>query len=60
MQSEQVWEEDSMDIGEPAALLESSPAEEDLFQLCTSLSETSFIASFSQMKAWQTYSSLFL
>lgn len=48
-----------MDAREPAALLESSTVkrtEEDLIQLCT----TSFMASFIQMKAWQTYSSLFL
>lgn len=55
----QEWENNSGDVREPAALLQSSTVkrmEEGLFQLCT----TSFMASFIQMKAWQTYSSLFL
>lgn len=47
-------ENDSMDAREPA--VQQKRVEENLFQLCT----TSFMASFLQMKAWQTYSSLFL
>lgn len=39
-----------------SSTLELKEWKEDLFTLCT----TSFMASFIQMKAWQTYSSLFL
>lgn len=52
---EQVWETLGMNAGEPAAL-SFKRMEESLFQLCT----TSFMASFVQREAWQTYSSLFL